>query len=95
MATYFLVYEAQRCSVWKRKRTCDSSNQLINVRGPQYKYLIVVSIDGASTMTGHENRFVSFVKKKILNLIAVHYVAHCESLAVVGSSMKIPKFLYF
>ena len=47
----------------KGKKIYDSVNQLINFRGIQYKNMIVVSIDGASTMIGHENGFVSFNKK--------------------------------
>ena len=48
----------------KGKTIYDSVSELINVRGLQYKNLIVVSTDGASAMIGHENGFVSFLKKK-------------------------------
>ena len=78
----------------KGKTIYDSVNQLINVRGLQYQDLIVVSTDGASTMIGHENGFVSFLKKNIPNLIIVHCVAHRESLAVVGASNKVLELLY-
>jgi hypothetical protein len=56
--------------------------------------LIVVSTDGASTMIGHENGFVSFFKKNTPNLITVHCVAHRESLAAADASKKVPELLY-
>jgi hypothetical protein len=77
----------------KGKTIYDSVSELINVRGLQYKNLIVVSTDGASAMIGHENGFVSFLKKNTPNLITVHCVAHRESLATADASKKIPELL--
>lgn len=78
----------------KGKTIYDSVNQLINVRGLQYKDLIVVFTDGASAMIGHENGLVSFLKKNNPNFIIVHCVAHRESLAATDASKKIPELLY-
>ena len=78
----------------KGKTIYDSVNQLIHARGLQYKDLIAVSTDGASAMIGHENGFVSFLKKNIPNLITVHCVAHRESLAAADASKKLPELLY-
>ena len=78
----------------KGKTIYDSVNQLVNVRGLQYKDLIVVSTDGASTMIGHENGLVSFLKKNNPNLIIVHCLAHRESLAAIDASKKIHELFY-
>jgi len=78
----------------KGKTIYDSVNQLINDRGLHYKDLIAVSTDGASAMIGHENGFVSHLKKDTPNLITVHCVAHRESLAAADASKKIPELLY-
>ena len=48
----------------KGKTIYDSANQLISVRVLQYKNIVVDSTNAASTMIGHENGFVSCLKKK-------------------------------
>lgn len=55
--------------------------------------MIVVSTDGASTMIGHENGFVSFFKNNIPNIIKNNCVAHHESLFAVDASKKVPELL--
>lgn len=56
--------------------------------------LIVVSTNGASAMVGCENGFVSLLKKNIPNLISMHFIAHCESLATIDTSKNIPELLF-
>jgi hypothetical protein len=55
---------------------------------------IAVSTDGASSMVGCENGYVTLLKNDLPNLIGTHYIAHRETLAVSDASKKIPKFLY-
>ena len=78
----------------KGKTIYDSANQLISVRVLQYKNIVVDSTNAASTMIGHENGFVSCLKKATPNLITFHCVSHRESLAVVHPSMKVQELLY-
>jgi len=56
--------------------------------------LIVISIDGASSMVGCENGFVALLKNDLPNLIGPHCIANHEALATSDASKKIPKFLY-
>ena len=56
--------------------------------------LIAFSTDGASSMVGCENGFVTLLKNDILNLIGTHCTTHCKALGASHASKKIPKFLY-
>ena len=56
--------------------------------------LIAVSTDGASSMLGSENGFVTFLKNDLPNLIGTHCIAHREALAASDASKKIPEFLF-
>lgn len=78
----------------KGKTIYDSVNQLINVRGIQYKALKVVSIYGASAMIGHENGLVAFFKNNNPNLITFNCVAYRESLAFRAFVVPIGAFSF-
>jgi hypothetical protein len=56
--------------------------------------LIGVSTDGASSMVGNENGFITFLKKDVPNLVGVHCIAHREALAASDASKKIPELLF-
>ena len=56
--------------------------------------LIAVSTDGASSMVGCENGFVTLLKNDLPNLIGTHCIAHREALAASDASKKIPEFLF-
>ena len=53
----------------------------MEVRVLSTERLIGVSIDGASSMVGNENGFVTFLKKYVPNIVGVHCITHRESLA--------------
>ena len=55
--------------------------------------LIAFSIDGASSMVGCENGFVTLLKNDIKNPIGTHCIAHRVALATSNASKKIPEFL--
>jgi hypothetical protein len=78
----------------KHKKIYGIVNQLTNVRGLRYKYLIIVSTYKPSTMTRHENGFASFKKKHTPNLNTGQFEAHREYLAIVNSSNKKLKLLH-
>ena len=56
--------------------------------------LIAVSGDGASSIVGNENGFVSLLRKDLPNLIGTHCIAHREALVASDASKKIPEFLF-
>eukprot|EP01018_Ginkgo_biloba_P030781 Gb_34347 [translate_table: standard] len=63
------------------------------------KHLIVYTIfldskDGASSMVGSENGFVTLLKKDLPNLICIHCIAHREALVTSDASKKIPELMY-
>ena len=53
----------------------------MEVRVLSTEILIGVSIDGASSMVGNENGFVTFLKKDDPNIVGVHCITHHEYLA--------------
>ena len=53
----------------------------MEVRVLSTEILIGVSVDGASSMVGNENDFVTFLKKHDPNIVGVHCITHRESLA--------------
>ena len=50
----------------------------MEVRVLSTEILIEVSIDGASSMVGNENGFVTFFKNEVHNLVGVYCIAHRE-----------------
>ena len=56
-------------------------NGLMEVRVLSTERLIGVSIDGASSMVGNDNGFVTFLKKYVPNIVRVHCITHREYLA--------------
>ena len=45
-------------------------------------------------MVGNENGFVTFLKKVVPNLVGIHCIAHCEALAALDASKRIPELLF-
>jgi len=78
----------------KGKTIYDTFISLKETRKLQNENLIAVSTDGASSMLGSENGFVTFLKNDLPNLIGTHCIAHREALAASDASKKIPKFLF-
>lgn len=56
--------------------------------------LITVSTDGAPSMVGCENGFVTLLKNDLPNLFGTHCIAHREAFAASDASKKILEFLY-
>ena len=56
--------------------------------------LIVVLTDGASSMVGCENGFVTLLNNGIPDLTVTHCIAHHEALAASNASKKIPVFSF-
>ena len=63
----------------KGKTIYDTFISLKETRKLQNENLIAVSIDGASSMPGSENGFVTFLKNDLPNLIGTHCIAHRRS----------------
>ena len=76
------------------KTTYDAIKGLMEARGLSNERLIGVSTDGASSMVGNENGFVTFLKKDVPNLVGVHCIAHREALAAADASKRIPELLF-
>ena len=75
------------------KKTYDAINDLMEARGLSNERLIGVSTNGASSMVGSENGFVTFLEKDIPNLVGVHCIAHHEALATSDASKSILELL--
>ena len=56
--------------------------------------LIAVSTDGASSMIGSENGFITLLKNYFPNLIGAHCIAHRGALATSDASKNILEFLF-
>ena len=78
----------------KGKTIYDTVINLKETRQLKNEKFIAVSTDGASSMVGCENGFVTLLKNDLPNLIGTHCIAHREALAALDDSKKIPKFLY-
>ena len=63
-------------------------------RGLSNEILIGVSRNGASSMVGNENGFVTFLKKDVPNLVGIHCTAHHEALAALDASKRIHELLF-
>eukprot|EP01018_Ginkgo_biloba_P021260 Gb_15144 [translate_table: standard] len=64
----------------KGKTIYDAVNTLKEKQHLSNNKLVAVSTDGASSMVGSENGFVTLLKKELPNLICIHCIAHHEAL---------------
>ena len=64
----------------KGKTIHDTIINLKEIRQLKNDKLLAVSIDGASSMVGCENGFVTLPKNDLPNLIGTHCIAHRETL---------------
>ena len=62
-------------------------------RGLSNAILIGVSTDGASSMVGNENGFVTFLKNYVRNLVGIHCIDQREALVALDASKRIAELL--
>jgi hypothetical protein len=62
--------------------------------GLSNKTLIVVSIDGASSMVDNESDFVTFLKGEVMNLVGAYCITHNEYLDTSNSSKRIHELVF-
>lgn len=78
----------------KGKILYDALNILTKARGLSNNRLTAVSANGASSMVGNENGFVTLLKKDVPNLVGIHCIVHREALVVADAAKKVPELLY-